>query len=185
MATELYGLNPKGSIPKPDEPNWDECGEEEKKAYLAWFYNAKMDNTKGAFFSNPVVTWGVLWSFIEVVCDDILTKNDILKGHYNSWTKPLGGYVIGDAKAKKIAQRLRKMDDEIIEHGKKFPNDIEDCDWCDGTGKKEESDRSNPDDIICDSCNGKGTQLPVYSFRVDNVRNFIEFCENSGGFIIT
>ena len=118
MATELYGLNPKGSIPKPDEPNLDECGEEEKKAYLAWLYNAKMDNTKGAFFSNPVVTWGVLWEFIEVVCDDILTQKDILKGHYNSWTKPLGGYVISDVKAKKIAQRLRKMDDEIIEHGK-------------------------------------------------------------------
>jgi len=43
VATELYGLHPKGSIPKPDKPNWDECGEEEKKAYLAWFYNAKND----------------------------------------------------------------------------------------------------------------------------------------------
>ena len=142
---------------------WMNAGKKKKKAYLAWFYNTKMDNTTGAFFRNPVVTWGVLWEFIEVVCDDILTKNDILKGHYNSYTKSLGGYVISDAKAKKIAQRLRKMDDEIIEHGKKFPNDIEDCDWCDGTG----------------------TQLPVYSFRVDNVRNFIEFCENSRGFIIT
>ena len=89
---------------------------------MFYFFNSL--NTKGAFFSNPVVTWGVLWEFIEVVCDDILTKNDILKGHYNSWTKPLGGYVISDVKAKKIAQRLRKMDDEIIEHGKKFPHDI-------------------------------------------------------------
>ena len=47
------------------------------------------------------------------------------------------------------------MDDEILEHEIKHEKEF-------GAGDDE-----------------------FYWFRVDNVRNFIEFCENSGGFIIT
>ena len=60
-----------------------------------------------------------------------------------------GDHIISDIKAKKIAKRLREVDDDLLDreiaHRKKL-NDIPDkeCDICKGTGKTCEPPQKGP-----------------------------------------
>ena len=131
MGFDLYGLKPENTV-KPDEPDFAN-DEEGSKAYFAW-----QDATNGAYFRNSIWSWRPLWGFISGWCDDFLTDDDIEGGMYND------GYKIGKTKAKKIASRLRRLDNEgVIERTakrhikdmKKLPK--EDCQICKGTGTRE------------------------------------------------
>ena len=59
------------------------------------------------------------------------------------------------------------------------------CNICDGSGYRNMND-SNVS-TICNACEGKGTRADFdtnYPFDIENVLEFAEFCEHSGGFRI-
>jgi len=95
MGFDLYGINPKTNIPKPDFI-WND--EESRKAYFAW-----QKNTPGGYFRNNVWYWRPLWAFICDSCSNILTLKDMELGCNNN------GHTISKTKSKRIASRLRTI----------------------------------------------------------------------------
>ena len=159
MGFDLYGQNP--------------TEEETKK-----------DRGKGAYFRNNVWWWRPLWDYVCDVCDDIITEEDHKRGCYND------GWLIDDTKAKRIATQLNIL----INNGsvKKYEEDYKkelnelplvECPTCNGKGVRD-------DEIVKGNCNGcggigkKDDWALSYPFESDNVQEFADFCENSGGFEI-
>ena len=108
----------------------------------------------GTYFRNNVWFWRPLWHFVTSVCSNILTEKDIERGNWND------GHRISKTKANKIAKKLYKLikdgDVKAYESAyKRHQKSLNDKDW----------DKS-------------------YPFSEDNVRNFANFCANSGGFTI-
>ena len=81
MGFDLYGLNPKGDVPKPVITDWKDDSisfEEQMKAYQSY-----QNDTPGSYFRANVWWWRPLWQYITVACEDILTEKDIESGSYN------------------------------------------------------------------------------------------------------
>ena len=117
-------------------------------------YNVWQDENSGVYFRNNVWAWKPLWHFVTATCGDILTEKDIERGYYND------GHKISKTKAGKIAKRLykflKKGDVEAYESGyKRHQKSLDKDDWA-----------------------------KSYPFSEDNVRQFANFCVNSGGFEI-
>jgi len=185
MGFDLYGLNPKGDIPKPVITNWQD--EEQTKAYFAY-----QDNTPGSYFRTNVWFWRPLWQYVTVTCDDILTEKDMESGEFND------GHRISKTKANRIASRLKKLDKDgstmkyelgYKEYTKSLPK--EECDKCKGIGERRDEigkqARKKDPSYSCNGCSGKGQKNNFgasYPFESDVVMRFAEFCEQSGGFEI-
>ena len=117
-------------------------------------YHEWQDENCGVYFRNNVWSWRPLWHYVSSVCGNILTEKDIGSGTYND------GHRICKTKANRIASRLfkliRKGDVKAYESAyRKQQQSLSEDDW----------DRS-------------------YPFSEDNVREFANFCLNSGGFTI-
>ena len=122
---------------------------------------------------------------------DILTEDEIAAGCYND------GFLVSDDKAKLIATMLKNKvkDGEVktyeiarkrrIEEGpEKVP-----CNYCDGKGNAEDDNIMGIPckDGKCFICKGTGMRdnnEKDYPFSEENVKDFAEFCEKSGGFEI-
>ena len=62
-----------------------------------------------------------------------------------------------------------------------------DCNVCDATGKRQEPPKTGAGDVKCNGCGGTGKKddwEKSYPFSEENVRQFANFCLNSGGFRI-
>ena len=185
MGFDLYGLNPKGDIPKPVITDWGD----KKQADDFFKYQ---DETPGSYFRANVWYWRPLWQYVTVTCDDILTEKDMESGAYND------GHRISKTKANRIASRLKKLDKDgsIMKYElgyKEYLTSLpkEECDICNGTGKRIDdigiSARNANPDYTCNGCDGKGKKDNFgshYPFESDVVMRFAEFCEQSGGFEI-
>ena len=117
-------------------------------------YTDWQEENCGTYFRNNVWSWRPLWHFVSAVCGSILTEKDIESGSYND------GHKICKTKANRIASRLfkliRKGDVKAYESAyRRHQDSLHDDDW----------DKS-------------------YPFSEDNVRQFANFCLNSGGFEI-
>ena len=117
-------------------------------------YHEWQDENCGVYFRNNVWSWRPLWHYVSSVCGNILTDKDIGSGTYND------GHKICKTKANRIASRLfkliRKGDVKAYESAyRRQQQSLSEDDW----------DRS-------------------YPFSEDNVREFANFCLNSGGFEI-
>ena len=112
------------------------------------------EDNPGYYFRNNVWWWRPLWNFVAGMCDDILTEKDIEHGSFND------GHKISKTKAAKIAKRLFKLIEEgtIKKYEKMYKQQI----------KKLNKDNWDKN----------------YPFSEDNVRQFANFCANSGGFRI-
>ena len=117
-------------------------------------YNEWQDENCGVYFRNNVWSWRPLWHFVSSVCESILTEKDIESGSYND------GHKICKTKANKIASRLFKL----IRKG-----DVK---------AYESAYRRHQDSLHKDDWDKS------YPFSEDNVREFANFCLNSGGFTI-
>ena len=117
-------------------------------------YHDWQEENSGVYFRNNVWSWRPLWAFVSSVCDSILTEKDIESGSYND------GHVISKTKANRIASRLFKL----IRNGhvKSYESEY-----------RKRQDSLNADDW--------GNSYP---FSEENVREFANFCLNSGGFTI-
>ena len=117
-------------------------------------YHEWQDENCGVYFRNNVWSWRPLWHYVSSVCGNILTDKDIGSGTYND------GHRICKTKANRIASRLFKLirmgNVKAYESAyRKQQQSLSEDDW----------DRS-------------------YPFSEDNVRQFANFCLNSGGFEI-
>ena len=117
-------------------------------------YHDWQDDNCGVYFRNNVWSWRPLWNFVSSVCGNILTEKDMQGGSYND------GHKICKTKANRIASRLfkliRKGDVKAYESAyRRHQDSLNDDNW----------DKS-------------------YPFSEDNVRQFANFCLNSGGFRI-
>ena len=111
-------------------------------------------NNPGVYFRSNVWFWRPLWYFVTRICDDILTERDVEGGSSND------GHKINKTKSEKIAKRLYSMLDngEVAEYEKGYKehlNSLNEKDW----------DKS-------------------YPFDIEHVREFADFCTDSGGFEI-
>ena len=117
-------------------------------------YHEWQEENSGVEFRNNVWSWRPLWHFVSSVCESILTRTDIESGSYND------GHKICKTKANRIASRLFKL----IRNG-----DVK---------SYESAYRKHQGSLHKDNWDKS------YPFSEDNVREFANFCLNSGGFQI-
>ena len=167
MGFDLSGMNPKINT-KPDEfpvynkysemsfnEKWQELDADEKLKDKYWEeYNKYQDANPGIYFRNNVWWWRPLWGFVCDEFPDLLDDNDVERGEYNE------GHEITEDKAMKIGIGLTAMleSGEIKEYA--------------------DSHREYVEQLDDDDFNKH------YPFDVENVREFAEFCLESGGFAI-
>lgn len=167
-------------------------------------YGERPRTNKGEYFRNNVWWWRPLWNYVSVECSDIITKKDIEGGHYND------NYLITDSKAKKIAERLLQLhndgrpqaiQDKYKEDSKPQSKFNEMCDEAakylydnivdkkDGKitcpGDMKEHDPDNYERWTTLASMGKIQFIETsYPFDANNIKEFAEFCKDSGGFRI-
>ena len=183
MGFGLSGMNPNITTSKPDLPPMMERTSEHWEAYNKW-----QDENCGVYFRNNVWWWRPLWNFVTGICDDILTEKDMESGSYND------GHKISKTKANRIASRLFKLikSGKVKEYEEGYKKELAsleqiDCDICDATGSRQEPPKTGAGDRECNGCSGTGKVddwAKSYPFSEDNVREFANFCLNSGGFQI-
>ena len=183
MGFDLSGMNPNMSSPEPELPPFTERTDDDWGTYHAW----QKENC-GVYFRNNVWWWRPLWSYVCSVCYNILSDKDIEQGSWND------GHKISKTKAGKIAKRLHSMieDGKVKEYENGYKKQLAsleqvDCDICDATGNRQEPPKTGAGDRECNGCNGTGKVddwAKSYPFSEENVREFANFCLNSGGFRI-
>jgi len=147
-------------------------------------YGQNAATEKGEYFRNNCWSWRPLAQYVLSVCADIITDRDAVHWNYND------GHLVSENEAIAIADRLdflSKSGDtrEFAEKYKAEQDSIPDevCELCNGTGKREDMEVENG----CNGCNGTGMKEPMskwYPFNEENVKEFAEFCRESGGFEI-
>ena len=208
MGFDLYGENPrvaKGFSDKKAERYEELCSmgydlrEKQGLNDEYWELNSEWEKQNpGAYFRNNVWWWRPLWTFTCEHCEDILTEDDMNAGCYND------SYVITEDKAIAIAKRLKealetpetqeyldnhakamkqaKKDNEKLNEQKEALNEIA----ITMTGDKDIVPMNYPDklkkkfDALLDERNWAAS----YPINRDNIENFAEFAEQSGGFSI-
>ena len=183
MGFDLSGMNPNLTRQEPELPPFQERTDKDWEKYTDW-----QEENCGTYFRNNVWWWRPLWHFVCSSCENILTDKDIEQGSWND------GHKISKTKADRIAIRLYGMIDngqvkKYEEMHTEHLNSLEqvDCDICDATGKRQEPPKTGAGDVKCNGCNGKGKTddwAKSYPFSEENVRQFANFCMNSGGFRI-
>ena len=184
MGFDLSGMNPNLTTPEPTLPPFTERTDKQWAEYHDW-----QEDNCGVYFRNNVWWWRPLWSFVTGMCANILTEKDIRLGGYNDMHK------ISKTKAGKIAKRLHSMieDGRVKEcedvHNKELASlEQVDCDTCGATGRRNKPPKPGAGDYQeCNGCNGTGKKddwAKSYPFSEENVREFANFCSNSGGFRI-
>ena len=154
-------------------------------------------SSHGEYFRANVWWWRALWSYVAELADDVLTVNELDAGQYND------GAEINEKKASIIGSRIKEQakngklkdyEDEYMEHLNNIP--LEDCKYCEGSGKriwKEDGKRKAKDCNVCNTEYTREQNLPIgkvknwscnYPFSADFTKEFGKFCEESGGFEI-
>ena len=183
MGFDLHGEREFKGAPEID---WEKDPSfEEKEEYFTARQLFERDNP-GYYFRNNVWYWRPLWQYVCNMCEDIVTLEDAERGNYNDY------HLITKTKAVRIAKRLEKS----IKNGdlQKWEQEREqtlaelgmvECDICEGTGYRNMDDSNTP--TICNACKGKKEKphfMTGYPWDRENLKQFIEFCKDSGGFRI-
>jgi len=127
--------------------------------------NAK--NEEGEYFRNNIWWWRNLWRFVTIHCDKILTDKEKDYGNWNEGKK------IVKPKAEKIVKRLK----ETISNGKALEFET-------AVKKAQEKAKSNNKKLKGGVTDNEYDFRENYPFTVENLKAFIKFVENSGGFRI-
>ena len=145
-------------------------------------YGNKPKSEKGDYFRNNVWWWRPLWNYCATSAPELIDKETYVSGTYND------GKGLNAMKAAKLGVKLLTL----IEDGscatykrerdlylESIPDEV--CENCNG------NNRGNFKKKNCKACEGKGTRESWerhYPFDVENVKEFAEFCIESGGFKI-
>lgn len=145
-------------------------------------FGCRARSKAGEYFRNNVWWWRPLADYVLEHVD--IPENDATEWHMN------GGYTISATSATKIAMALQELltsgdvaqfEKEYAAGQKALPD--ERCNLCGGTGRRDDAIVKG----TCNACDGKGTVRPWathYPFSEQNVREFVGFCRDSGGFRI-
>lgn len=168
-------------------------------------YGKEPTSEKGEYFRNNVWWWRPLWNYCCEIADAVIGESLAEDGHYN------GGAGLDGVRALALAEILREelesgrtaeYERKHNEYRASLPR--EDCDFCGATGIRTDDVGVNmgqpnrelsPEVQIltgrthgwCNACDGIGTRESFgtgYPFSVENVREFVEFLTDSGGFSI-
>ena len=145
-------------------------------------YGNKPKSEKGDYFRNNVWWWRPLWNYCHTSAPELIDKDTYVSGTYND------GAGLNAMKAAKLGVKLLTL----IENGncatykrerdlylESIPDEV--CDNCNG------NNRGNSKKKDCRACKGKGARESWerhYPFDIENVKEFAEFCIESGGFKI-
>jgi len=198
MGFDLYGINPKikeGTV-KPTRPDWTNCSEAERDEYFEELSKFENEN-KGYYFRNNVWWWRPLATYVinHSLC---IEKKDIDGWHHND------GLEVNQKTAEQIAKQLyhllntgavKKYEDEynqirknaekhnekVIKKFKELEKQVEIA-----TGKKDVAPADYPDRFKkeWDKLWEEKDFRENYPFAESNVREFADFCKDSGGFTI-
>ena len=200
---DVYGLNPKikeGSV-KPKDIDFGKATKEEREKYWEK-QNKYQEENVGVYFRANVWCWRPIWNYVYDTTD-VLTDEDHRLGHENSC------HPIGADKAVRIGLALldnikdaEAKEAEYIKDSKPRRKFNKLCDKAADCLYDEVVDKSDglitcPGDMkIHDPANykrwstlshfGGGIQFgeTSYPFSAANVKEFANFCLNSGGFEI-
>ena len=197
MGFDLSGENPKMNM-KPEEfpvyskyekmrckEKWEALDADEKLKDKYWEEQQKyQDANPGIYFRNNCWWWRPLWQFVCEQFPEVLSANDMERGSYND------NHLINEEKAMKIGLGLtaKILDGSVKAYADRYKTELDaleqlECDLCDGTGKRTDMKVENG----CNGCSGTGKKddwAKSYPFDIENVREFAEFCLQSGGFTI-
>lgn len=151
-------------------------------------YGRSPQSKIGEYFRNNVWYWHPLWDYCYDVAPEIISETLFRDGHGNN------GVGLNALKSRKLAE---KLDAEIIagrtaQYQKQYNAELaaipeETCTVCAGTGKRKPPPEVGPGNEPCNGCKGKGKTRPFstwYKFTVGNVKEFVEFLKDCGGFEI-
>ena len=197
MGFDLSGVNPKMNM-KPEElpvyykyksmeyrerSNILDNNKELRDKYWEE-YDEYQDANPGIYFRNNCWWWRPLWSYVCEQFPNILDDDDMERGSYND------NHLINEEKAMKIGLGLtaKILDGSVKAYADRYKTELDaleqlECDLCDGTGKRTDMKVENG----CNGCSGTGKKddwAKSYPFDIENVREFAEFCLQSGGFTI-
>ena len=193
MGMDVYGRNPKQNKPMSDFPTYEKWNkipygkrdkikwEKEQEQFYTEMQNYE-DVNIGTYFRNNCWWWRPLWNYCYQIADDLISEELFESGHGNS------GAGLDDKGAKLLGLRLIQhiREGKTIQYQASYQQYLDDlpdndCFRCNnnnrGNNKKKE----------CTNCNktGKTTNFNKnYPFDIDNVKQFAEFCLQSGGFKI-
>ena len=202
MGFDLYGLNPSNQT----VPDCNYEDEETVAAYFTW-----QSNTQGAYFRQTVWGWKPIWRYVMESCSDIISVEDAERGWFNNGHQIDKEKAIRIAKRIRHLKKNGQLSDYAYTYKEQMDSlPDEECSLCKGTGtRKEWQGWKSEDEWLkyhdklesggpggykwakkckgCNGCIGKGKQKHYeksYSFEEEEVLEFAEFCENSGGFKI-
>lgn len=143
-------------------------------------YGIAATSSKGEYFRNSIWWWRPLAEFVVERCDVTAP---------GEWFHN-GGHEVTASEAHRIAETLKDLIalGEVADFAGLYAERLaqlpgEECRICHGAGiRNDEAVRGT-----CNACRGKGTVDSFsknYPFSEENVREFAEFCEHSGGFSI-
>ena len=201
MGFDLYGTNPKikAGTKKPKEIDWKNATEEEKEAYFKAVDEYENTN-KGVYFRNNVWWWRRLADYIleHTKCVD--------EKDFDRWQEN-GGHEVDAETAEQIAnqlehliksghaeqykQEIEKERQEAKEHNEKVEKMLSELRLevakIVGEDKVETlapRDYPKPLNEKWWEITNQKDYRDNYPFEIDNVKEFIEFARNSGGFRI-
>ena len=202
MGMDVYGKNPKQNkninefpvyakykkmeqedTDKGFQRKWKDLDADEKLKNTYWAEEDEFNaENKGHYFRNNCWWWRPLWNYCYYIADDLSDGEMHESGHSNSGagldaynSERLGQRLLEEINngntieyQAKYQQQLDDMPDDdcgVCNNNNHGHNKKKDCNRCDGTGKRPNFNKS-------------------YPFDVDNVKDFAEFCIESGGFEI-
>ena len=200
MGFDLHGLKPQENTKKPEilikhQSGWQIEDEATQKEWYNAYEEWELENP-GVYFRNNVWWWRPLWHYVCIACHGILSGKDIANGQFN------GGHRISKTKSLRIAAKLRariksgdvvdyydrhqKEYNEAKEHNKKIQILI---DTLHERVKEQYGDivpreYPEPHKTDWDNLQAQKKWEASYPFDISNVKEFAEFCEQSGGFEI-
>ena len=198
MGFDLYGLRPKikkGSI-KPPAIDWKHSTDKEKKKYFKISNQWEADNV-GIYFRNNVWWWRPLADLVEKLCFFLSDKQ---KEHLHD----NGGHEYDEATAHKIADTLeafvkspvakrteinhKKERKKAEAHNKKVSVKLKalEMDAIARTNNKDIAPRDYPKDLLdkWESIYREHDHTSSYPFALKNVKEFIKFLRQCGGFTV-
>jgi len=194
MGMDVYGLNPKLKSEKP-KIDWDKSTPSERDDYFEKLDKFESEN-KGYYFRNNVWWWRPLADYI-IEFTGCVEEQDIDRWHEN------GGFKVRETDAREIAKQLKhliktghtkkfaeehlanyekaeKHNEQVEKEMEKFSEEM----------RKKLGEDVAPRDYPAEDYE-KWTMLynkkdwaGSYPFSVENVEQFAEFAEHSGGFKI-
>ena len=198
MGFDLYGLKPKikkGSV-RPPAIDWNKCTEGERDKYFKISNKWEADNV-GIYFRNNVWWWRPLADLVIKLCK-LLDEKQKEHLHDN------GGYEYNEATANYIADTLeafvkspvakrteiahKKQMKKADAHNKKVQIKLDALrvDAIAKTGNKNIAPRDYPKDLNdkWESIYRERDHTDSYPFALKNVKEFIKFLRECGGFTV-